>query len=560
LKTTGIDFRPFEVELKLCAQTWMQSQVFARENPHHIALFSAHGNRSFLQLHENANRLANVVLAHGLVAGDAVAMMCRNRAEFVEILLGCMRIGVRLTPISTQLTEPEVAYIVGNCEAKLFFIDAAFVATAPNTTLVDFARINPYHPNTDGALPTTILTGSKLPVTIVIDAATNAACHSIRNSPCDYATALGHAASEAPIAPTIGSLMLYTSGTTGQPKGVFRNISEAIAPQYAGSFADYQTATDVSLCCGPAYHSAPLLFDVRWALASGVPLVMLAKWDTLEVLNLIERHGVTHTHMVATMFQRLLGIDAALREAKNLTSLRLLVHGAAPCPVETKRAMIAWLGPVLIEYYGATEGGNGINISSQEWLQKPGSVGRIDPSLGHEILDENMQAVAEGVIGRIYFKAPIEGRFAYFGDAEKTAAAYAGDRFTLGDMGYMDADRYLFLTGRVAECIISGGVNIYPQEIDNVLLRHPDVRDVCTVGVPDAEWGEQVASVVVLVDPLQANTETAAALMRFAANSLASYKRPRRIVFQTELPRSATGKLLRQQVRQTFWVDKTSAI
>lgn len=537
LTSTGVDFRPFEDELKICAQTWMQSQVFARENPHRIAVFSPHGDRSFAQLHDNANRVANVILKHGLAPGEAVAMMCRNRAEFAEIFLGCMRVGVRLTAVSTQLTVSEVAYIVGNCEAKLFFIEAALIVSPSASAAAQSHTTDPH---------------KSLPFTIIID--------STPDGGCDYARALQNASNAPPSTPTIGALMLYTSGTTGRPKGVYRNVSEAIPPQYAGSYADYNTVSDVALCCGPGYHSASLLFDIRWALASGVPLVLLAKWDTSLVLDLIERHGVTHTHMVATMFQRLLSLDPAIRAGKNLSSLRLLIHGAAPCPIHVKRAMIEWFGPILTEYYGATEGGNGINVASREWLERPGTVGRIDASLGHEILDDNLQPVAVGTVGRIYFKAPQEGRFAYFGDAEKTAAAYAGDRFTLGDMGYMDADRYLFLTGRIAECIISGGVNIYPQEIDDVLLRHPAVRDVCTVGVPNDEWGEQVVSVVVLMDPLTASPTVAADLITYASQSLASYKRPRRIIFENELPRSATGKLLREQVRQSFWANRSSAV
>ena len=537
LTSTGVDFRPFEDELKICAQTWMQSQVFARENPHRIAVFSPHGDRSFAQLHDNANRVANVILKHGLAPGEAVAMMCRNRAEFAEIFLGCMRVGVRLTAVSTQLTVSEVAYIVGNCEAKLFFIEAALIVSPSASAAAQSHTTDPH---------------KLLPFTIIID--------SRPDGGCDYARALQNASNAPPSTPTIGALMLYTSGTTGRPKGVYRNVSEAIPPQYAGSYADYNTVSDVALCCGPGYHSASLLFDIRWALASGVPLVLLAKWDTSLVLDLIERHGVTHTHMVATMFQRLLSLDPAIRAGKNLSSLRLLIHGAAPCPIHVKRAMIEWFGPILTEYYGATEGGNGINVASRKWLERPGTVGRIDASLGHEILDDNLQPVAVGTVGRIYFKAPQEGRFAYFGDAEKTAAAYAGDRFTLGDMGYMDADRYLFLTGRIAECIISGGVNIYPQEIDDVLLRHPAVRDVCTVGVPNDEWGEQVVSVVVLMDPLTASPTVAADLITYASQSLASYKRPRRIIFENELPRSATGKLLREQVRQSFWANRSSAV
>lgn len=540
-----VDFCLFEAELKQHASTWTQSAVFAREHPQGIALYAEHGNRTFLELHQNANRLANALCAYGLVSGDAVALMCRNRAEFIEVFLACMRIGLRLTPVNTHLTWNEATYIVENCQAKIFFIEA-LLATALGQSAA-FAA----------ASGDETKTGSVLTVLIEDESHADMANTANANS---YCSLLKRASHEMPASLAIGSLMLYTSGTTGKPKGVYRDLPEPIAPQYAGSHANYDPLIDTDLCCGPAYHSAPLLFDVRWPLASGVPLVMLDKWDTLGVLNAIETYAVTHTHMVATMFQRLLSLEPTVRAGKDVTSLRFLVHGAAPCPIHIKRAMIDWLGPVLVEYYGATEGGEGIHVGSAEWLTRPGTVGRMDPALGHIILDDNMQEIPAGSIGRIYFKAPDSGRFAYFGDAEKTAAAYAEDRFTLGDMGYVDADGYLFLTGRVAECIISGGVNIYPQEVDDVLMLHPSVRDVCTVGIPDDEWGEQVVSLVVLAEPQRASVEFATALMAYAATKLAGYKRPRHILFETELPRSASGKLLRQQVRQRFWVNQGKLI
>ena len=529
-----IDFRPFDAELKLRAQTWTQSAVFARENPRGIAVYAAQGDRTFLQLHENANRLANALRARGCSQGDAAALLCRNRAEFLEVFLAAMRIGLRLTPINTHLNAGEVAYILANCEAKVFFVEAE---------LLQMQEGEIADGNASPALPA-------LTVAIDGDAAQG----------IDYRTFLASGDKADPTRISLGTLMLYTSGTTGQPKGVVRDMAEPIEAQYAGSFADYDPARDVSLCCGPAYHAAPLLFDVRWPLASGVPIVMLEKWDTLRVLELIDTHGVTHMHMVTTMFQRLLAFPPSLRNERNMSSLRFLVHGAAPCPVAVKRAMIDWLGPVLIEYYGATEGGDGIHIKSEDWLRKPGAVGRMDPALGHTILDDDMREVPSGCVGRIYFKAPEHGRFAYFGDAEKTASAYAGDRFTLGDMGYVDAEGYLFLTGRIAECIISGGVNIYPQEIDDVLLSHPAIRDVCTVGVPDDEWGEQVVSLIVLKDDQRGSDALASEILAYAAAKLASFKRPRRILFERELPRSATGKLLRQQVRERFWANRERSI
>ncbi len=520
-----IDFRQFEAELRSSAETWTQSTVFASSNPDAIAVFSPYGNRTFRALEENANRLANALLQHGLVAGDGVALLCSNRPEFLEVFLATMRIGLRLTPINTHLTPNEVDYIVDNCEAKVFFTMAGAVTHAQLSSSSRF--------------------------TVVIDGSGE------MNRYVDFLASCG---CELPVTLVIGSQMLYTSGTTGKPKGVYRDTPEPVMPQFAGTFADYDTTRDVVLCCGPAYHSAPLLFDIRWPLASGVPIVMMEKWDALKVLETIETYGVTHTHMVATMFQRLLVLAAGVRAAKNISSLKLVVHGAAPCPVPVKRAMIDWLGPVLIEYYGATEGGDGIHVNSEDWLKKPGTFGRMDKSLGHVLLDDQLQEVKIGEVGRIYFKAPQSGRFAYFGDSAKTAAAYCGDRFTLGDMGYVDADGFLFLTGRIAECIISGGVNIYPQEVDDVLLTHPAVRDVCTVGIPDAEWGEQVVSLVVARNGYHPDNTLAETLMKYAAEQLASFKRPRQILFEIELPRSASGKLLRKQVRERFWKDQSRAI
>jgi long-chain acyl-CoA synthetase len=483
------DFRPFAAELRQRASQGLQSAVFARECPDGLALVSRHGARSFSQLHANANRLA------------------RHLA----------RIGLRLTPISTQLTRDEADYIVRDCQARVFFVEAGLGGEAL------------------GSVPR-----------IVIGAAS-------------YAAALESGTPTDPLDPQAGKLMLYTSGTTGRPKGVFRATPEVIEPQFEGSFADYRPG-DVQLCAGPAYHAAPLLFDLRWPLASGVPVVLIEKWDTHEVLDAITRHRVTHAHLVPTMMQRLLALPEVERARYDLSSLRFVVHGAAPCPVPVKRALIEWLGPVLTEYYAATEGGDNVHVNSADWLLRPGTVGRLNAEAGHRILDDQGHDAPQGTVGRIFFRAPAEGRFEYFNDPEKTAAAYRDDRFTLGDLGYVDADGWLFLTGRGAETIISGGVNIYPREIDDVIATHPAVADVCSVGAPDPEWGERVVSVVVLAPGQVPGPALAVALMAHVAERLAAFKRPREIVFETELPHSATGKLLRAQVRQRFWAGHDKAI
>jgi len=523
------DFRRFSAELCEAAQTWTQSAVFARECPEGTAIYSRAGNRSYLELHANANRIANALLGLGLRRGDAIALMVRNRPEFIEVLLAGLRIGLRITPVNTHLTAREAAYIVDDCEARVLFVEDALLR------------------DMHGAETLAALPGR---VTVVVGAGQEHAC--------SYRRMLDGASAGMPVSPHAGTLMLYTSGTTGFPKGVYREQPEIVTPQYEGSFTNYQPQNDVALCCGPAYHAAPLLIDVRWPLASGVPIVLLDKWNSEEVLQLIARHRVTHAHMVPTMFQRLLALPQEVRAAHDLSSLRFVVHGAAPCQPEVKRAMIDWFGPVLTEYYGATEGGNGINVSSELWLRKPGTVGWLNPALGHRIVDEQGGDAAPGVVGEILFHAPVEGRFQYFKDPEKTARTYRGDYFSLGDFGYVDEEGFLFLTGRVAECIISGGVNIYPQEVDNVLLGHPAVADACTVGAPDEEWGEQVVSIVVLQPGFVGTPALAENLMAYCASLLAGFKRPRRIVFEHEVPRTATGKLLRRQARQRFWNQKES--
>lgn len=518
------DFRRFEAELRERAATWTQSAVFARECPDGIALFSQAGERSFRQLHEHANRLANALLALGLKRGDGVALMVRNRPEFIEVLLAALRIGLRLTPVNTHLTGREAAYIVDDCQARVLFVEQALL---------------------DDMAGAALLAASAGRTNVIVGAA----------GPGSFEHFLASGAPVLPPALAAGTLMLYTSGTTGVPKGVYREQPEPVMPQYEGSFTNYRPATDVALCCGPAYHAAPLLMDVRWPLASGVPIVLMEKFDGAGVLELMETHRVTHAHMVPTMFQRLLALDPAERGARDLSSLRFVVHGAAPCQGAVKRAMIDWLGPVITEYYGATEGGNGINVNAEQWLRKPGTVGWLDPALGHRVVDADGADARPGVVGEIQFRAPAEGRFAYFNDPAKTARTYQGDYFSLGDYGYLDEDGYLFLTGRVAECIITGGVNVYPQEVDNVLLGHPGVADACTVGAPDPDWGEKVVAIVVPAAGVAAGDTLAASLTAHCATLLAGFKRPREIVFATEVPRTATGKLLRQQARQRFWTE-----
>ena len=361
--------------------------------------------------------------------------------------------------------------------------------------------------------------------------------------------------------PALGGTMLYTSGTTGRPKGVYRPRPPAAAGlllQIAQVFKP-DGAVERSLCTGPLYHAAPLAFGLALPLNAGVGVVMMDGWDAEQALQLIEAHKVSNTHMVATMFQRLLALPEDTRKKYDLGALNFVLHGAAPTPVHVKKAIIDWFGPVVYEYYAATEGG-GCFIDSEEWLRKPGSVGRPSPGQVLEVRDDDNVELPRGTTGTVYFKAPDVGRFEYYKDEQKTASAYSGDFFTLGDQGYMDEDDYVFLTGRSSEVIISGGVNIYPAEVDAVLVMHEAVVDAATVGIPNDMWGEEVRAVVQLAEGVEPSQGLQDELVEFTRERLAHYKCPKDVDFDPELPRHDTGKIYRRLVRDRYWADREKKI
>jgi long-chain acyl-CoA synthetase len=452
-----------------------------------------------------------------------VALLCSNRVEFVEVFAAVLRGGFRLTPINWHLTADEVGYIVDDCEAKAFFAEDRFAEVANEVA---------------GQAPRAacrLSIGAAIPGFEEVESVLSG------QSGADLED------------PTLGNTMLYTSGTTGRPKGVYRTgptRSSLTGPMTAT--AGFRPGEDVSLITGPLYHAAPLAINMAAPLGAGVGSVLMDRWDAAETLRLIESRRVTHSHLVPTMFHRMLQLPEAERAGFDLSSLRWIVHGAAPCPEHVKAAMIQWWGPILYEYYAATEGG-GFWIGSDEWMDKPGSVGRVDESRFRvRVLGEEGEEKPRGEIGTIYFKAPEKGRFEYFKAPEKTASAYRGDYYTMGDLGRIDEDDYLFLTGRSAELIISGGVNIYPAEVDAILLRHEAVGDVATIGVPDAEWGETVWAVVSPAAGVDESDALAEELLAFSRDHLAHYKCPRRVVFATDLPRLDSGKIQRAKVRDLY--------
>jgi long-chain acyl-CoA synthetase len=502
----------------------MTIAVTAREAPERPAILSDYGSLTYGELNAGANRLARALRARGLGQGDAVALLCGNRPEFAIAYAAALRAGLRLTCLNWHLQKDEIAYIVDNCEARAFLADARFAETARAVAL-ESPKAN-----------VRIAIGGPIEGFESLEAVLAS------ESPADLAD------------PVLGGTMLYTSGTTGRPKGVYRR--QAPAPsgvaRATGRATAYRPASDISLCTGPLYHAAPLAFNLAGPLAAGIGVALMDRFDAEDALRRVEQQRITHTHMVATMFHRLLALPAETRARYDLSSLRCVLHGAAPTPVHVKKSLIDWLGPIVYEYYAATEGG-GTFIDPDEWLAKPGSVGKpADPGT-LEIRDDDGRGVPRGTVGTVWFRAPQLGRFEYFRDNEKTRSSYDGDWFTMRDMGYQDEDGYVFLTGRTSELIISGGVNIYPAEIDAVLLMHAAVGDAAAVGVPNEEFGEEVKAVVQLAEGVTPSDALARELLEHCRARLAHFKCPRTIDFLAQLPRSEAGKVQRRLIRERYW-------
>jgi long-chain acyl-CoA synthetase len=501
------------------ADTGMTLARWANRAPDRPAIVSEHGDRTFAELNGRANQLARALRRLGLGPGDGVAVLCSNRSEFAEVVAATQRSGLRLTPVNWHLTGAEAGYIVDDCEARAFIADARFAATAvESAALAPEAKVR-------------LAVGGTIDGFESYDDAVSG----------EDATDLDD--------PVLGSSMLYTSGTTGRPKGVYRPQP---APTSAATLDvyGYRAGEDMHLCTGPLYHAAPLAFSLAAPLNAGVGVVLMDRWDPEQTLVLVERHRITHTHLVPIMFHRLLGLPETVRQAYDLSTLRMVIHGAAPCPVPVKAAMITWLGPVLHEYYAATEG-LGTWVDSTAWLERPGTVGRPVADMV-VVLDDDGERTAPGQIGTVHLKAPPVGRFEYFKAEEKTASAYRDRYFTLGDVGYVDDEGWLFLTDRSANLIISGGVNVYPAEVDAVLLTHPAVGDAATIGVPHPEWGEEVKAVVELRPGAVPSAALADELIALCRTELAGYKCPRSVDFVDHLPREDNGKIYKRKLRDRY--------
>jgi long-chain acyl-CoA synthetase len=499
----------------------MGVSYWADLQPDRHAVVSDHGTSTYAELNARANQLVHGLADRGVGPGDAVALISRNRPEYAEIFVAVHRAGLRLTTVNWHLTGDEAGYIVDDCEAKVVIADAG---------LGDLARL-------------------------AAEASTHVRVRLVFGGQIEgfesYDGVLEGRSTEDPVAPVLGSTMLYTSGTTGRPKGVHKRPSGAAASVIGWDYED----GDAHLCTGPLYHAAPLAFSLAIPLAGGATVVLMDRWEPEETLRLIEAHRVTHTHLVPTMFHRLLSLPDEARAAHDVSSVRYIIHGAAPCPVPVKRGIIDWFGPVVHEYYAATEGVGSI-VDSATWLEHPGTVGKVEPPDQVVVADEDFAPLARGEVGLLWLKAPPEKyRFTYFKDGDKTDRSYRGEYFTLGDVGYMDDDGYLYLTDRSADLIISGGVNIYPAEVDAVLMVHPAVADAATIGVPDDEWGESVRSVVELRPGCEPTSALADEMIAFCRERLAPYKCPRAVDFVDELPRQDNGKIYKRRLRDQYRIS-----
>ena len=508
---------------------------FAEQCPSFVAVIEPSGRTLTAgELLAESNRLVHGLRSLGVERGDCVAMALPNCGEALALFMAATQAGMYLVPINWHLTAPEIAYVLQDSNAKVFVAserigracrEAADTAGIPASGrfavgeiegFAAFSRIGAGQPST------------------------------------------------TPSERSAGAAMTYTSGTTGRPKGVRRPVGVADPDTVAAAQAGFLSlfgimpgSEGVHLVCAPLYHTAVLNFATNH-LHLGHRIVLMDKWTPELTLELIAKHRVTNSHMVPTMFNRLLKVPEAQRAQYDVSSLSHVIHSAAPCPVPTKHAMLSWWGPCIYEYYSASEGG-GTLATPQLWLQKPGTVGKAWPISQIRILDDAKQPVPQGATGTVWIRMG-EFRFEYHGDQKKTADAWNEGFFTVGDAGYLDEDGCLFLCDRKADMIIAGGVNIYPAEVEAQLVTHPSVMDAAVFGIPHADFGEEVKAVVQPVPGVAGDAALAAELLEFLSLRVAKYKLPRSIDFVVELPRDPNGKLYKRKLRDPYWQGRATAI
>lgn len=477
-----------------------------------------------------ANRVVHALRKEGLEAEDSVACLLANGIEILELTLACTQAGWRLVPINSRLQGREVAEIVRHSGAKVFVGSARYRRTCSEAA----ASLNDVRLFSVGQVP-----GFR-----------------------PYSAWKDEFPTDTPADRQAGLVMTYTSGTTGRPKGVRRPSMVSTDPDLLASLYTWFMAlfdiepgnNHTQLVVSPLFHTGVLNFAMN-SLHMGHQLVLMDRWSPRGMLDRVTRYRATITHMVPAQFQWLLALPEAVRTASDHSSLRHVVHSAAPCPVDIKRRMLEWWGPVIFEYYAAAEGG-GTLVKPEEWLQKPGTVGRPWPISEIQVMNERREICPPGVEGTVWIR--MGGyRFEYDHDPQGTAATWNGDFFTVGDIGFLDEDGYLFLCDRRDDVIIVSGVNVYPAEVEAALLAHHAVVDAAVVGVPDSIWGERVKAVVVISSKATASPTLGEEILNFCRRRIAHYKSPRTVDFVERIPRDPTGKLLRRELRDAHWAGRT---
>ncbi|MEM8922378.1 MAG: AMP-binding protein [Actinomycetota bacterium] len=521
----------------------MYPGAYAEQHPDRPAFIMAESGEtvSYREFEERANRMAHLLRANGVERLGHFSIFMENHPRYLEACSAGERTGAYYTCVNSYLTADELAYIVNNSESTVLITSAAkrdvvleALASCPDVTLALIAD----SPDDDG---------------------TEVAGTNVR----DLASAVAEHPSEPIPDEKLGTPMLYSSGTTGRPKGITRPLpdgppSESL-PLFDFLLALWRYRDDmVYLSPAPLYHSAPQA-AVGLTLRKGGTAVIMERFDPIHYLRLIEEHGVTHTQLVPTMFSRMLKLPEEERTGFDLSSLEIAIHAAAPCPVQVKEAMIEWWGPIIHEYYGATEGLGFTACDTEEWLAHKGTVGKVILGDLH-ILDDEMQPLPMGEPGTIWFKTA--SPFVYHNDPEKTAEATSadGEMTTVGDVGYVDEDDFLYLTDRKTFMIISGGVNIYPQETENLLITHPKVADAAVIGVPNEDLGEEVKAVVQVMPGIEEGDALTEELLAFCREHLSRQKVPRSIDYEPELPRLPTGKLYKRLLRDRYWGEGVNRI
>ncbi len=492
--------------------------------------------RTYQELDDRSNRLARLLRHKGLRRGDHICVFMENNLAYFDVVWAAFRSGLYVTTVNRYLTAEEAGYIVDNSESKALVASMAVAETA--------ARI-PRHAPSCGLL-------------LMADGAAGGF------DELDNALA-GYPAEPLTEQPT-GGFMLYSSGTTGRPKGILRQLPETSIDDDGGPVAGLQRAlwgfdeNAVYLSPAPLYHSAPIGF-CHSVQALGGTVVMLRRFDPVQALQAIDDHKVTHSQWVPTMFTRMLKLTDAERDGFDLSSHKVAIHAAAPCPEEVKRRMFNWWGPILYEYYGGTEMNGFTHCGPAEWLARPGTVGKAILGTIH-VCGEDGAELPNGTPGIVYFELP-QMPFEYLKDAQKTKDAQHplhANWSALGDVGRLDDDGYLYLTDRATFMIISGGVNIYPQEVEDALALHPKIADVAVIGVPNEEMGEEVKAVVRPAPGVTGDAALEAEIMSYARERIAHYKCPKSVDFRAELPRLPTGKLYKRLLKDEYWGKTGSRI